>query len=186
MSWLACNSGDRGRSVPRGKAQILRWALVAAAYAACSSSGGGSIPNPLIRVDFSDKIPKRLRARAHGGIPLACTKQVTLEASGADQRFVASWRALDIDGVRYVTAVEVVPEGKTRGASSPTATAAVGGLERKGPGDKTHDQVHVTISWRAHKGCGQVEQTRRITLAADDPSCKSTQPKNLLHPVKDE
>jgi hypothetical protein len=78
---------------------------------------------------------------------------------------------------RYVTAVEVNPEGPTRGAGAPVASALVEEPEKA--------RVAVRVSWTADKGCGKVNAGTRVELRADDPSCQKPKgPGKLLVPVQ--
>lgn len=153
-------------------------------WLACSSSGSSTLPNPLVRLDFKKKLPEEVRKRAPSAIELDCNKTFTLSEQGAQQKFVANWRLLDIDSARYIVAIDVAPVGTTSGAGNATASGSAGELERK-QGEKGNlDQVLVTVSWKAQKGCTSFSKLEQIALRSDDPSCKSNAPKGILKPVK--
>jgi len=143
-----------------------------------------SMPNPLLRADLASQLPEGLKVRKLAAIELDCTRQVELGKEGARQQFVVNWRVLDIDGVRYIAAVDVAPKGGTSGATAASATATVGQVKRQKAGGKTVDELQVTLHWQAKKGCSSLSETRSETVRSDDGSCKAAQPKGLLKPAK--
>lgn len=155
-------------------------ALGAVIYPLACDSGSATMPNPLVRQDLSSKLPKKVRVRLPSAIDFDCHQKVVLSADGAQQEFVVNWRVADVDGVRYMMAVDVQPSGKTSGAKSPKASGNIGQFKREGQGAKSVDSIAVTISWEAQKGCGRVQQTKQLVVRSDHASCKSPQPKGLI------
>jgi len=144
--------------------------LVVVALLACSE--GGTLPSPTVRVDLSEHLPERARKRfVAADTSYECDRKLTVAAQGGSQRFVLTWRVFEADaGQRYITAVQVDPDGAFSGGRGPKASAAVspaGGKERK---------VTVQIGWEARKGCGEIRASQTLTLSPDDPSCKPPKP----------
>lgn len=148
--------------------------------------GGGSVTSPVVRVDLRARLPEKLQRRlAVADTTYECRKLFKLGVRDAEQGFVASWRVLDEEGGRYVTAVEVEPDGPTRGGSSPSASASV--LDVFNAAAKGQAVVAVApllVSWSARKGCSSVGASTRLDLRADDPGCRKPKPGKLLVPVR--
>jgi hypothetical protein len=144
-------------------------------FAALHCGGGTELPSPLVRVDLRDKLPAKVlkEMRALGG-SYECRREVTLRAEGASQSFVVTWRIYDHKESRYFTAVGVEPDGPTRGATSPEATATVDELKREGGASV----LPVHLLWSAREGCSTVSARKIVKLRSDDPACK--QPKSKL------
>ncbi len=147
---------------------------------------GGMVTAPVVRVDLRPRLPEKLRRRlAVADMTYECRTPFKLSAGNAEQSFVASWRVLEEPGERFITAVEVNPEGPTRGAGSPSASALVEEIQKHRRGKEVVGLAPVRVSWSASKGCGKVSSAVRIELRADDPGClKPRGPGRLLVPVK--
>ncbi|MBW2735167.1 MAG: hypothetical protein JRH20_22525 [Deltaproteobacteria bacterium] len=146
---------------------------------ACDA-GPATMPNPLVRLDVSSKLPPKVRRRLPSAIDLDCHDEVVLQAEGAKQTFIINWRVVDVDGARYMMAIDVQPSGTTSGAKSPKASGTIGQFKREGQGKSGVDSVSVVISWQAQKGCSQLKETKLLTVRSDHASCKSPQPGGLL------
>jgi len=146
---------------------------------ACDA-GSATMPNPLVRLDVSSKLPPKVRQRLPSAIDLDCHDEVLLQADGAKQAFTINWRVVDVDGARYMMAIDVQPSGTTSGAKSPKASGTIGQLKREGQGKAAVDSVPVVISWQAQKGCSQLKETKMLEVRSDHASCKSSQPAGLL------
>jgi hypothetical protein len=148
--------------------------------------GGRSLPSPVVRVDLRDKLPPAVQRRVViDDSSYECRKPFAAQVSGASQRFIAVYRVLDDKEGKFVTAVQVEPDGETTGASSPEATAVVGEVKVRGRAPAAAATVPLRISWSARQGCGTIRTQTAVELLADDPSCKPpTLKTKLLTPVK--
>jgi hypothetical protein len=144
------------------------------------------LPSPLVRVDLRAKLPPQLQRRISvADTSYECRKTFTLSSEGASQRFVASWRVLADGGSKYVTAVQIEPDGSTSGVTAPSASARVQEMVLRDLGPGRVAAVPVRVTWTAAKGCSKVSATTQVELAANDPGC--TPPRTqlkLLTPVK--
>jgi len=147
--------------------------------------GGGSVVAPVVRVDLRSRLPEKLQRRlAVADTTYECRSPFKLAAGGAEQAFVASWRVLEEPGERYITVVEVNPDGPTRGAGSPSASALVEEIQKRRESKEVVALAPVRVSWSASKGCGKLSSFSRLELRADDPGChKPKGPGKLLVPV---
>ena len=161
----------------------LRASLVLLLLGGCE--GGGAVSSPVVRVDLRARLPEKLQRRlAVADMTYECRKPFKLEAGGAEQAFLASWRVLEEPGERFITAVEVNPDGPTRGAGSPSASALVEEIQKRREGKEVVALAPVRVSWNASKGCGKVSSVVRLELRADDKGCvKPKGPGRLLVPV---
>jgi hypothetical protein len=161
----------------------LRASLLFVLLAGCDR---GAVSAPVVRVDLRARLPEKvLRRLVAADTTYECRKPFKLASGGAEQAFLASWRVLDETGERFITAVEINPDGPTRGAGSPTASALVEEIQKRREGKDVVGMVPVRVSWSASKGCGKVSAVERIELRADDPACvKPKGPGRLLVPVK--
>ena len=126
--------------------------------------------SPTMAVDLSPRLPEKASRRAVSGITYYCKKDVGFAEAGGAQKFLISWRVIDIDKVRYIVAAEVSPMGKTSGAKNPKASATVGA-------NSALDQdLTVRVYWGARSGCSTVEATKTFKLSPKDASCKLAQP----------
>jgi len=152
--------------------------LLLAALCGC---GGGTLTSPVLRVDLRDRLPPKLQKQvAVADTSYPCSQRFSLAAGGASQRFLANYRVLDDGTSKHVTAVELEPEGETAGASSPTASAAVGELRREG----AISILPLRVSWEASKGCGKVSASETVELRGDGAGCRPPRPIKLLTPVR--
>jgi hypothetical protein len=152
-------------------------ALVASTAPLACGSGAQSMPNPLVRVDLSQRIDAKTRRLLPAAIDLDCHVKLTLgDPNVAQQTFVVNWRVADLKGKRYLTAVDVAPAaGPTKGSAS----AAVGMASKDGT------KLPVTLHWKFQQGCSDsVSQAKRFELSTTHASCKGSQPTNLLRKVK--
>jgi len=148
---------------------------------------GGSVAAPMVRVDLRPKLPEKAQRRlAAADTSYECQKAFKLADGGAEQSFQVSWRVYEETDEKLITAVEVNPDGPTRGAGSPSATALVEELESRTLGKEKVALVPVRISWSASKGCRKVSAATRLELRADDPGCRKPKqgPVKLLTPAR--
>jgi hypothetical protein len=158
---------------------MLRIALLAALAVACG--GGHTLTSPVLRVDLRDRLPPKLQRQvAIADTSYPCTHRFTLADKGASQRFLASYRVLDDGTLRYITAVELEPEGDTVGASAPSATAAIGEARRAG----TASVLPLRVSWQASKGCEKTSAKTTVELRTDSELCRPPKSMKLLTPVR--
>jgi len=153
-----------------GMRLLLRRRLLLVALAtglACAE--GGTLPSPTVRVDLSWHLPKKAqRLFAAADTSFECDRKLTVAAEGGSQRFVVAWRVFEADGgKRFITAVQVDPDGPFGGGRGPKASAVVT------PGG---DRVTVQISWEARKGCGAIRARQDLELRPDDPACTPPKP----------
>lgn len=143
-----------------------------AAPLACGSSAQ-TIPNPLVRVDLSQRIDPKIRKLLPAAIDLDCHAKVTLgDAKIREQSFVINWRVADLKNKRYLTAVDVAPAA---GEAKGKASASVGIASKDG------QKLPVTIHYRYQEGCSDsVSGTKLFRITTTHASCKGSQPKNLL------
>jgi len=160
--------------------------LVASLAGVLACEGNSSLLSPVVRVDLRSKLPPRLQRRISvADTSYECRKSFTLSAEGASQRFLAGWRVLDDGGNKYATAVQIEPDGPTRGATAPSASALVNEVVLRPRGSSRVASVPVRVTWTAAKGCSKVSATTQLELAADDPGCTPPRaPLKLLTPVK--
>ena len=151
-----------------------------------SCDGSGSVSAPVVRVDLRSRLPEKLqRQLAVADLTYECRKSFKLAARGAEQAFLATWRVLDDGKEKFITAVEVNPEGPTHGAGAPSASALVEEAEKRHLGSVLVSAAAVRVSWTASKGCSKVEAATRLELRADDPGCQRPKgPGKLLVPVR--
>jgi hypothetical protein len=163
--------------------RLLLLALLVLAPVSCQSEG--TVSAPVVRVDLRAKLPPRVqRLVALADTSYECRKPFQLSAGGAEQAFLAIWRVFEDGAGRYVTAVEVNPEGPTRGAGAPSASALVEELQSRKQGQQLVMVAPVRVTWTASKGCGKVKAGVRLELRADDPACQKPRgPGRLLTPV---
>jgi hypothetical protein len=148
--------------------------------------GGRSLPSPVVRVDLRPKLPPTVQRRiAIDDSSYECRRRFAAQAGGASQRFVAVYRVLDDKEGKFVTAVQVEPDGEASGASSPEATAVVGEVTMRGRAPAAAATAPLRVSWSARQGCGTIRTQTAVDLVADDPGCKAPALKTrLLTPVK--
>ncbi|MCA9664882.1 MAG: hypothetical protein KC503_04815 [Myxococcales bacterium] len=162
-------------------------AIVALSLALACSGKGGVFSSPVVRVDLRDKLPPKVRKLVSAIMPYQCKKTITVSGGDKAPKFVISWRAIEYQGSRYFTAVEVTPDGdgKIAGVDGPAASGVVSGLKNVGSADKVIGSLTVTTTWSGQKGCSKVTAKHDETLRADDDKLciKPKQPK-LLRPVK--
>lgn len=148
--------------------------LTLASPLGCKSSPS-TMPNPLVRVDLSSRLPRKILKILPAAIDLDCHRKVELAAAGKRQAFVVNWRVADLKGRRHFTAVDVAPvSGPTIGSAQAAVNAGKGDTEK----------VQVTLHWSFQQGCTSGSADKLLEISAADSSCKSPQPKNLLRPVK--
>jgi hypothetical protein len=70
-------------------------------------------------------------------------------------------------GKRYITAVQVDPDGAFNGGRGPKASAVV---------TPRGEKVAVQIGWEAQKGCGAIHARHELELRPDDPACTPPKP----------
>lgn len=163
--------------------RFILLALLVLAPAGCPSEG--NVSAPVVRVDLRGKLPPRVQQLvALADTSYECRRSFKLSAAGAEQVFLAVWRVFEEGAGRYITAVEVSPEGPTRGAGAPSATALVEELQSQKQGRQLVMVAPIRVSWSASKGCSKVNSSVRLELRADDPGChKPRGPGRLLTPV---
>jgi hypothetical protein len=152
----------------RRKRLLTPAVLVVALTATCSESG--QLPSPTVRVPLWERLPiKAQRQFAAADTTYECSRKVKLAGKGAAQRFVVTWRLFEAgEGVRFITAVQVDPDGPFEGGRGPKASALVSGTKGK--------NVSVQIRWSATKGCSSINAQTTIQLRTDDPDCKPPKP----------
>lgn len=140
------------------------------ALVALTCAEGGTLPSPTVRVDLSDRLPKKARRRlAAADTSYECSRKVTLEGQGARQRFVVTWRLYEAEADRrFITAVQVAPDGPFEGGRGPRASASVAATRGF--------TVPVEIRWSATKGCSNIRASTMVELRSDDPTCKPPRP----------
>jgi hypothetical protein len=154
--------------------------IAGALLALLGCEGGRTLTSPLVRVDLRAKLPPRLqRQLAVADTTYECRRPFALSASGATQRFVASYRVLDVGRAKHITAIEVDADGETLGASAPTASAAVDELKLVGG----VSVVPLRVIWQASRGCSKASASVVLELRADDAGCKPPPALKLLRPV---
>jgi hypothetical protein len=139
--------------------------------AGITCSGPAELPSPTLRVDLRAKLPRKVLRRLMAvDTSYECSRKLTLRSGGASQRFIVTSRVFDFkEGQRYLTAVQVEPDGPTEGGSSPEASAAVGEpVIEEGQGMT----VPVNLTWSARAGCSKVTAGEQVKLASNDPACK--------------
>jgi len=150
--------------------------------------GRTQLTSPVVREDLRDQLPARLQQMAlehDGKYDFPCQKSVTLEDGGASQELTVVWHVMTDGPDRYITAVSVEPGGATKGASNPTASAALDDLTLETVGEAKVNATSVTLNWQAKNGCNEVSASRKVELRADHASCKEPKaPAGLLKPVE--
>jgi hypothetical protein len=130
-------------------------------------------------VDLRDRLPadvlKRLMAI---DMTYECSRTVELAAQGVSQRFELTWRVFAHDSDRYITAVQVEPDGPTQGGRSPEASATAEPTRINEQEGNKLAMVPIRLTWSATSGCATVGDTRTVALRADSPGCKP--PQNTL------
>jgi len=163
------------------RARLLLLALIAPAC-----EGGHTLSSPIVRIDLRAKLPEPVvRRLAINDTSYECRRPFALEVSGARQRFVATYRVFDDQQGKFVTAVQLEPDGPTEGAHTPEASAGVLNMVNRGSTARVLAVVPLRVSWGATKGCSKVASSIVMDLAADAPDCKPPAPKvKLLSPVR--
>jgi hypothetical protein len=160
--------------------------LLLLALLVSSCEGGHALSSPIVRIDLRAKLPEPVvRRLAIDDTSYECRKPIALEVSGARQRFVATYRVFDDVQGKFITAVQLEPDGPTEGAHTPEASGAVLNLENRGRATRVVAVVPLRVSWGATKGCSKLASSIVVMLPADAPDCKPPAPKvKLLSPVK--
>lgn len=143
-----------------------RLILLIGIFASLTCSDQGRLPSPTVRVDLSHRLPEKPRRQfAAADTSHECSRKVTLAGQGASQRFVVTWRLFRSgERRRFITAVQVAPDGPFEGGRGPRASASVGPTRG--------EAVPVTLRWSATRGCGAIRASTTVTLRTDDPTCK--------------
>ncbi len=167
----------RPTSTPFWRRNLIRTlssltALVALVAPLACGSGAQTMPNPLIRLDLSQRIDAKIRRLLPAAIDLDCHVKLTLgDATVRQQSFVINWRVADLKRRRYFTAVDVAPAA---GEAKGKASASVGITSKEG-------RIPVTIHYHFQEGCSDsVSQTKTFHISTTHASCKGSQPTNLL------
>jgi len=144
-----------------------RLALFVVLLACCSET---FLPSPTVRVDLRHRMPeKELRRLLLADTTFECRRRATVETAGASQRFIVTYKVFQGEcDRRYITAVQVEPDGPFSGARGPVASAVVS--------DGNGRKVPVQITWEATRGCSTVTAGVRVELVPDDPTCKPPRP----------
>jgi len=163
-----------------------RLLLLALLPVALACEGGHTLSSPVVRIDLRAKLPEAVvRRLAISDTSYECRKPIAVEVSGARQRFVATYRVFDDQQGKFITAVQLEPDGPTEGAHSPEASGGVLNLENRGSATRVVAVVPLRVSWGATKGCSKLASSIVVMLAADAPDCRPPAPKiKLLSPVK--
>lgn len=160
--------------------------LLLALLVGLACDGGKLLSAPIVRIDLREKLPPAVARRQHiNDTSYECRQSFALETSGARQRFVASYRVFEDKQGKFVTAVQLDPDGATEGAHTPEASAGLLNLVNRGSAERVLAAAPLRVSWGATKGCAKVSSSKVIELAADAPDCKPPTSKlKLLTPVK--
>lgn len=129
-----------------------------------------TMPNPLIRVDLTHKMPKKKKILLPSAIDLDCLKKINLCDNNQCQNFVINWRVADFEKERYFVAVDVAAAGeKNIGEASASIVET-----------KEANTIQVSINWSYHRGCQSGEKSFSTMITLNDVSCKKPADRGLL------